>query len=181
MTLPMRHAARPAPRRPRFLTPGERALAGAIAITALFGAALAFVVVLRFGHGAVLERALSPYEIWIVASGGFGAGAGMFLWRDRLGRRGGLWLVRALAGTVLVSVLGAVIAGTLALPLYGTMFGPFTLAVTLAGSPLLAVLWGVTQVSSHMLLRQFHDERDSIFAGSSAVPVSRLRGSAGWP
>ncbi|MCW1951376.1 MAG: hypothetical protein KIH44_008410, partial [Octadecabacter sp.] len=53
--------------------------------------------------------------------------------------------------------------GTLGLPLYGTMFGPFIVVVTLLGAPILAMLWAFTLLGIHILLASYQRERDSIF------------------
>ncbi len=158
----------------RSFSDGERALAIALLATALFGAVVATIAVMRFDRGAVIGRPLSPYEIWIVASGAIGAAAGLYLWRHRIGHLGPRGAVRSLGGMVLVSVLGAVIAGTLALPLYGTMFGPFTLVVILASSPFAAMAWFVNQLAAHLLVQRFHAERDSIFAPNPPAPLPGL-------
>jgi len=51
----------------------------------------------------------------------------------------------------------------MALPLYGTMFGPFTLFVSLFSAPLLALLWVNVLVGAHFLLAIWRTERDTIF------------------
>ena len=63
---------------------------------------------------------------------------------------------------VWISFVGALIGGTLALPFYGTMFGPFTLVVTLLNAPFLAVLWIWTLFSAHLMIKERRIERDSI-------------------
>jgi len=162
----------------RIFSDGERALALALVATALFGAVVAAIAVMRFDDGAVISRPLSPYELWIVASGAIGAAAGLYLWRHRIGQIGLRGAARSLTGMVLVSALGAVIAGTLALPLYGTMFGPFTLAVILASSPVAAAAWFVNQLAAHLLVQKYHTERDSIFVAVPADPRPGRRPAA---
>jgi len=171
-------------KRPIFLSEGERSLFMALLATALFGAGVALAIVMRFDDAALMGRQLSPYELWIVLSGAIGAASALYLLRSRIGQPHQDNPVRAalrfLTTTVLTSALGAVIGGTMALPLYGTMFGPFTLIVILAGSPFLLLLWCANQFAAHKLLRTWHSERDSIFAQSAPIaPLMRRADRAG--
>ena len=159
-----------------FLSEGERSLVTALLATALFGAGVALAMVMRFDNAALIGRRLSPYELWIVLSGASGAASALYLMRSRIGQAHQDNPLRAtlrfVSTTVLTSALGAVIGGTMALPLYGTMFGPFTLIVVLAGSPMLSLLWCANQFAAHRLLRVWHSERDSIFtAPGRAAPL----------
>lgn len=159
-------------------TLGERRFLLAHLATGCFGAALALVVVLRLDPSAMFERSLSWYEWWILVSGFAGGVAGIWLAKDRLGRTG---LRDPLIGLAIVTGLGAIVGGTLALPLYGTMFGPFTLAVIFAASPLIAGLWLANTAAAHILLRSWHSERDSIFGAEPPVPLlTTLRRLLAW-
>ena len=166
---------------PRSITEGERRLAVALLCMALFGAAIGLMVAARLGHGGIVTEGMGPYDLWIVLSGACGGAAGLWFMRHRMGLPGLHGAARAVGGVIGVSLLGPVIGGTLALPLYGTMFGPFTLAVMLAGAPLLGGFWFFTLAMIHVLLRDWQDERDSIFR-PLARPVAGLslrRGSSG--
>ena len=50
----------------------------------------------------------------------------------------------------------------MALPFYGTMFGPFTLVVSLFSAPILAILWITALFSAHLMIKVRRIERDSI-------------------
>jgi hypothetical protein len=65
-----------------------------------------------------------------------------------------------------VTFIGSLIGGTLGLPFYGTMFGPFIVVVTLMGAPLLAMLWAFNLLGAHVLLGIYRSERDTIFTPS---------------
>ena len=146
------------------LTEGERSLAMAHAAMAVFGAGLAFSAVLRMGAGAWSGAPLGGYEVWIIGCGAIGGALALYLCRDRVGQAGPL---RAAAAIIFTNLMAAVIAGTLALPIYGTMFGPFALVMILAGSPMLGLMWLANQLAVHLLLANFHAERDSIFRAGS--------------
>lgn len=157
---------------------GERRKFLAHLVTGVLAAMLALIVVMRVDPTAVLERPLSWYERWILLSGFLGGWAGVWIARDRLGRRSA---GDALIGLVLMTATGAIIGGTLALPLYGTMFGPFTIAVIFAASPLVAGLWLANGVAVHVLMRSWHAERDSIFGAARPQPLRTvLRRLVSW-
>lgn len=143
-----------------FLSKGEARLFLGCLFTALFGAALAFIVVLRLDSGAVFNRPMTTYEYWIVTSGFIGGAAAVYLSRHTLGHSGVSITLRGMAST---TFLAALIAGTLGLPLYGTMFGPFTLVLIFAASPITAILWFCNLYAVHVFIREWQRERNSIF------------------
>ena len=72
---------------------------------------------------------------------------------------------------LIVTFFGPIIAGTLALPLYGTMFGPFTLGLIFFASPMTAVFWLGNLLGVHVLFLTWHSERDSIFGARAPKPI----------
>jgi hypothetical protein len=151
-----------------FLSKGEARLFLGCLFTALFGAALAFIVVLRLDSGAVFGRSMTAYEYWIVTSGFIGGAAGVYLSRHALGHSG---FAITLRGMVSTTFLAALIAGTLGLPLYGTMFGPFTLVLIFVASPITASLWFCNLFAVHVLVREWQRERNSIFGEELPEPL----------
>jgi hypothetical protein len=143
-------------------TPAERKMAYAYFIVMLFGAALSVNVVLTLGGVAAWMTPFTTYDYWVFFCGAIGTGAGLYLGRDWFGHAGKRGAMQAAIGIVWISFVGALIGGTLALPFYGTMFGPFTLVVTLINTPFLAVLWICTLFSTHLMIKQRRIERDSI-------------------
>lgn len=164
-------------------TEGERSRALAFFLIGVFGAGMGLLAVTQLSHGAFFSRRMTPYEWYVVVVSAVGAKAALFLAGDRLGQPGLSGYLRGLAGGVWVSFVGALIAGTLALPVYGTMFGPFTLAVTLAGAPMLMGFWLAQLTALHVLMGIWQRERDSIFdpdrtdpfGGPDRLPA-RIRG-----
>ena len=144
-------------------TDGERCLALAYLIVALFGAGLAFVVATQISGGELLQRSLTNYERWLVLTGGIGGAGALYLAGDKMGQEGLIGHLRAIPAVIWVSFVGALISGTLSLPFYGTMFGPFTLGVTLVGSPVLACLWFANLFAAHILIGAWRAERDTLF------------------
>ncbi len=153
-------------RRQSNLTEGERSFVLAHVATAVFGAILALSAVMRMHPGVFFAQPMSVYDIWIVLCGAIGGALGLYMNRHRIGQGGPAGMVQALGAIVLSNVTGAVICGTLALPLFGTMFGPFTLIMILISSPLLCLIWLANQLGAYLLLARYHTERDSIFVGT---------------
>lgn len=145
-------------------TEGERSFLLAMLGVGLFGAAISFMVVSQLGGSHHIIRPLSAYDIWSIIAGGIGAAAAFMIARRWFGHEG-LWgWGQAVVGIGFVSFLASLIGGTLALPLYGTMFGPFSFVMTLVAAPIVAVLWCSTLLMAHILMLTWRRERDSIFS-----------------
>lgn len=150
------------------LTEGERSFLLAHLATAVIGAILAFSAVMSMEHSAFFTEPLTAYDLWLVGSGAIGGALGLYLNRHRIGQAGPAGAMQALGAIIMSNLTGAVICGTLALPLYGTMFGPFTLIMILVTSPFLGLIWLANQLAAHLLLARYHAERNSIFVGAGA-------------
>jgi hypothetical protein len=150
------------------ITDGERSLVLALASMAMLGATFGLIVSVRLGSGQILSLGLQAYDLWIILSGALGNAFALWLMRHRMGQPGLAGLAQALLGIMGITFLGPVIAGSLMLPFYGTMFGPFTMFIILAGAPAMAFVWLATLALVHYLMRPWFDERNSIF-----VPLPR--------
>lgn len=161
---------------------GERARMLAFVLVGACSAGLGFLAVLHLDRSAFFDG-FSWYETWIIVAAGIGGMMALFLSGDRMGQSGSKGALRAVAGAIWVTFIGALVGGTLGLPFYGTMFGPFIVSVTLAGAPLLAMLWAFNLVGVHFLLGIYQRERDTIFTPSRMTETDhpdslsvRLRG-----
>lgn len=145
------------------LTDGEKGMLFAYIALAAFGAGLAHIVVNDLGGDDVILRSLSGYDIWMVLSGAIGADIGLYSVRHRLGHGGmaGMW--SALRGALILTMVATIVAGTLALPGFGTMFGPFAAFVTFWASPLLLLFWCMMLLATHLLFARWRIERDTIY------------------
>lgn len=124
----------------------------AVGMAATLGAMISWAGLIRLSDGQVLAEGLRIYHVWIMGCGAIGAAVGLVLARDEFGSAG-LWgLARAVAGTLWTSLFASVIAGTMALPLYGTMFGPFTMALTFTATPMMAGVWLTSLMLVHLKL-----------------------------
>lgn len=156
---------RPFSRTKSKISEGERARALAFLLVGLSSAGLGYLAVLHLDRAALFQE-LSWYQTWIIAASGLGGMISLFLSGDRMGQSGRQGVLRSVAGAIWITFIGALIGGTLGLPLYGTMFGPFIVVVTLMGAPLLAMLWAFNLMGVHMLMAIYQRERDSIFTSA---------------
>ena len=145
------------------LTDGEKGVLLAAFVVAVFGAGVAHSVVGQLGGGLDIIRTLSNYDIWIIVSGAMGAVMGLYFGRNWFGHPGRAGWRRAFIGIFVTTFVAAICSGTLALPFYGTMFGPFSVVMTFIGSPILAVFWIAILLAAHSLIVDWRYERDSIF------------------
>ena len=158
-----------------FQSRGEKSRLGAFAMVGAFGAAIGFLVAMHLSQGALLRQGLAPYDLWMIVAGSIGSMAGLYIAGNWFGHGGWQGMVKALAASVWVSFVGSLIGGTLMLPLYGTMFGPFTLAITLSTRPLFAVLWFANLFGAHLMLTYWQRERDSIFEAFDSGRIEAYR------
>lgn len=146
------------------LSVGERRFLVALCGTGVLGAVLACIGVMRLSDTSPASQSEFVFTYWTAVAGFVGAAGGFMSsysrWFGHIGSSG--WL-SALCGAMVLSGVGSVVAGSLILPLYGTMFGPLQLVTTLIAHPLLAVSWIGMLICVHGLLRPWRAERDSIF------------------
>jgi hypothetical protein len=162
------------------LSQGQTLRRAAYAVTAAAGALLALAVVVRLGHPQDGVGGLTTYDVWVTLAGFAGGFAGLRLTEHLFGHPGAWGVLRAMGGIVMICVTAPVIAGSLALPLYGTMFGPFMFGTTLVAVPLLGLIWAGTLLAVHLCLAPWRRERDSVFTMRDARLTVR-RGSSGSP
>jgi len=143
---------------------GERGVYLAYAIVSLFGALLSFLVINQLGGSSEILRPLGLYDLWSIASGAVGASIGLYVGRRWLGGTGLSGWLKALVAIPVISFIAALAGGTLALPIYGTMFGPMALAVTFYENVIVFVFWTWTVLIAHILFISYRKERASVFA-----------------
>ena len=151
-------------------TTGEKRLLAAATGVGTCGGIAAFVIVTQMGQNKAMLRSLTDADLWFVTAGVLGAMAGLYIGRRWFGHEGVRGLLRTLAGLIVVSFVGALVGGTLALPLYGTMFGPMMFTLTLAANPVLAVLWINTLIGAHLLIRVWRRERAILRSAPAVAP-----------
>ena len=115
------------------------------------GAALGLVAVSRLAEGSL---PLS-YGLWVALSGAVGAWVGLAAsWQD-FGWPGLSGAFRALLGGLKFSLTAAVAGGTMVLPVFGTMFAPLAIFVTLLAVPAASVGHLATLALAHRAVRRW--------------------------
>jgi hypothetical protein len=143
---------------------GERSFIAAMVGTSIVGAVLACVAVSRLSEKAPASHCEILFTLWTLVTGVVGGVVGLWSTYERwFGYEGIAGWISASIGGMIVTMIGAVVAGTLILPFYGTMFGPLQVIMVMIESPVLAVIWFGMMGCAHRLLRHWRVERDSIF------------------
>jgi hypothetical protein len=169
------------------ISQGEVLRRAAYAATAAAGALLALAVAVRLGHAQDGIRGFSTYDLWVTLAGLAGGFAGLRFTEHFFGHPGAWGVLRAIGGIILICFTAPIIAGSLALPLYGTMFGPFMFGTTIFAVPLLGLIWAGTLLAVHLCLAPWRRERDSVFAVPTPDPrrhkagLRSRRGNSGSP
>lgn len=151
---------------PISFSPGERALGLALGVIGLAGG-LAAVTAVRFLTGAPIGQS---HLIWCTFSGLVGAVWSTILCLKWMGHRGAIgWaqFTLALAG---ITFMTSLVAGSLILPIYGTMFGPFSAAMMFIDAPLVALAWCGATLCGHLIIIKWRQERDTIFEYTTPKP-----------
>ena len=132
--------------------------------TSLTGAILAQIAVLRLSEAVPSSQFELAFTFWAGLAGCIGGAIGIWYASDKwFGFSGLAGWVTASFGALAVTGVAAVIAGSLILPFYGTMFAPLQVIMMMIESPMLAVVWFGMMICAQGLLRQWRSERDSIF------------------
>ena len=91
-----------------------------------------------------------------------GALLAILMLRDRFGEAGCTGAARAVLGALATTIVLGIIAGTLTLPVYGTMFGPWLVLTVTISKPWLAMTWALSLYGVHLAMAEYKFERDSI-------------------
>ncbi|MEM1233707.1 MAG: hypothetical protein AAGH70_06235 [Pseudomonadota bacterium] len=92
-----------------------------------------------------------------------GAIIGTLLMRQRFGGRGLQGGLNAVLAGLLATFLMGIVAGTLVLPIFGTMFGPWLILTTVLAKPWLSLPWLLSLYALNLAMKEYRDERDSVF------------------
>ncbi len=143
------------------MTAGERCLGLAYALLGAMGGILTVATISRLTDGSA--ELSGWYELWAGISGGIGTSFALYLAGDLIGHAGWSGHRRAIYGGIWVTIVAALICGSLALPILGTMFAPLALLALLASKPSLVLLLAAGLAAVHILVGVWRRERDSIF------------------
>jgi hypothetical protein len=140
------------------LTRGEKAYV--IAYAAVIAMSAGMTLLIATGISGINILGLNPtlFNFWIVFAGGLGGGMALRAARGWMGKPGALGFSRAIVGSVVVAILAAIVAGTLILPLYGTVYGPLLLVSEFIAKPWLAMAWFGVLFGGHYLMAILEEE-----------------------
>ena len=146
------------------LTQGEKALFASYACAGVAGAWTSYIVTLRLlDRDAVLSSPMGIFELWTFIAGAVGAILAIYLNRRWFGHHGLSGIRFTLVAILNTTFVAAVIGGTLALPIYGTMFGPLAITGTFWASPPILYLWLASLLGANFAYGLYRKERDSVF------------------
>ena len=144
---------------------GERSFIWAMIGTSVAGAILALVAVMRLSEAAPSTQLQLAFTFWACLAGCIGGVTGIWYASDKwFGFSGLAGWITASFGSLAATGIAAVIAGSLILPFYGTMFAPLQVIMMMIDSPFLAVIWFGMMICAQGLLQRWRNERESIFS-----------------
>ena len=150
--------------RPSDHTDGERALFAAFVAAGLAGAWVTLIVTNRLlGEESLFFEFVSFHGLWNFIAGAIGTVSSIYLNRRWFGHEG-LAGLRYTAGAILnTTFVATLIAGTFALPFYGTMFGPLAIVGTFWTSPAVLAIWLFVLAGVNLAYGVYRRERASVF------------------
>ncbi|MEL6690072.1 MAG: hypothetical protein AAFP28_07110 [Pseudomonadota bacterium] len=101
---------------------------------------------------------------WLsTALAALGALLAVIILRESFGRPGFWGACQAIVSGGVATCLMGIIAGTMLLPVYGTMFGPWLIIVTIIVKPWLMVPWSMALYAFHLARAEYAAEQDTIY------------------
>lgn len=140
------------------LTRGEKAYVVAYAAVIAMSAGVTLLIASGLEGINVLELEPTLFTLWTVFAGGLGGGMALRAAKGWMGKPGALGLTRAIVGSIAVAILAAIVAGTLIVPLYGTVYGPLLIVSEFIAKPWLAVVWFAVLIGGHYLMAILEEE-----------------------
>ena len=132
----------------------------ALGVVAFLGAGVGYETLVFLAPEQILDPSVTSYEIWVILSAMIGACGALLSMLDHFGHRGVRGAFRLIRGGLSVTFLGSLIGGTLAMPMFGTMFGPFAFVMLFVTKPSVGAMWAGSLIAAHILLRGWRVERD---------------------
>lgn len=157
------------------LSPGERGVFIATGLIAVAGMLVAVFAVKLLSGGQQSSVDLTAQNAWVCFCGAAGTIWATYLCRDWVGHSGKMGLLWAVFAAGAVTLLASIASGSLILPLYGTMFGPFSVIMTFISNPAVAIVWFSSLVAGHIAKAKWREERDTIFDIKLREPEPALR------
>lgn len=154
------------------LSAGEQSLAFGFAKVCLAGALTAVTTADMLLQGALDHGVF----VWSILCGALGVGWALVVCIRWLGHSGRIGVFKFVFAALSIGFVGAVAAGSLILPIYGTMFGPFALTMAFVNVPGLALIWFVSIGAAHCAAIRWREEHDTIFHVELPETEGQIRG-----
>lgn len=114
------------------------------------GTGMAAVTVMR--NSGVIAHHSMLFCLWIAFVAGAGAVCAFHLHRHKLGWPGMHGVRRALKANLVMLMVGALVAGTLAVPALGTLYAPFIAVALMISGPMPFIMLVVNVALTHILM-----------------------------
>ena len=145
----------------RELSTAEKRLVVTYASITLAGGVLSLVAFDTLA--AQVGKSQETRAVWLAFAGAVGGLIGARSAASFFGRSGPAGTLLIFAGVLFLTVVFGIAAGSLILPIYGTMFGPWLAVVGLVSHPVAAVLWITSLTAFHFARSAYAVERDTVF------------------
>ncbi|WP_168769034.1 hypothetical protein [Yoonia maricola] len=142
-----------------YLTKGEKAYLLGYVVVVLTAPIVAILVMAGLAAPYTLVIEPTNYLYWVAISGAISAGVGLYLARGWMGNAGPLGAARAIVGSAAVTLIAAVIGGTLTVPFDGTLQAPLIVTSAFIAKPWLAAIWFAATFGAHYLMSFLEEER----------------------
>ena len=141
-------------------TDGEIYLGLACTVMAFMGAIVGYEILSLLVYDNANVFPINYYQIWAILTSVFAVSISFLCMSQQFGERGLTGIFKAIKGGLIVTFLYSLIAGTLVLPLWGTMFGPFAFIMLFVTKPFIAFIWVGSLLTAHMLMCGWRVERE---------------------
>ncbi|PIE18340.1 MAG: hypothetical protein CSA65_05380 [Proteobacteria bacterium] len=146
---------------------------GCVAGAAGYGAAQ------RLRHDGVLAGMSDHMIAWIVVAAILGMMVGFAIHFRAIGHPGACGIVRSLAAQIMLTLTATLIAGTLIVPLHGTLYGPLVVVELAVDGPVPLAVWPFEALTIHWLMKIWQAEKACAFRRRAPAPAAAP--CEGWP
>jgi len=142
-----------------YLTKGEKSYLLGYAVIVIAAAVLAVVIMAGLQAPYTLALEASSFLYWVAIAGAISGGVSLYFANGWMGNAGMLGIARAIVGSVAITVMASVLAGTLTVPFDGTLYGPLVVLSAFIATPWIAAIWFAATFGAHYLMSTLEEER----------------------